>query len=355
MRIDPSPGFRSCSLMALLALGLTALACRTEPLAPLSPPVVATAQVERAPHGRVLRMSGTIEAERTTMLGFAVPGTVQEVLVDDGDAIRQGEVLARLTSSSYENALGIATAEAERAADMFRRVEPMHQHGTIPEVRVVGARTSLDAARHAVGIARKNLADCVLRAPEDGIVARRLIEPGATVGPGTPAFEIVQTREVRAIAPAPENAIRGIALGQPVRVMVAALGRELTGEVAEIGVLADPLTRTYPVEISLANDDGALKVGMVVDAVVPLPGDEPALTVPRTAVRIDERGATCLFVVGAGEKLERRAVDVAGFVGERTALNGGVSEGERVVVSGTPMLADGMTVRLATSRVARTP
>jgi RND family efflux transporter MFP subunit len=167
------------------------------------------------------------------------------------------------------------------------------------------------------------------------------------VAPGVPAYHVVQTRIVRAIAPVPENQIGRIRIGQPARVDVSALRREFAGEVFEIGVLADPLTRTYPVKITLDNADGALRVGMVVDVFLPIPASAPALVVPREAVRIDERGATCVFVVGLDGKVERRPVDVAGFAGEWTSVTEGIHEGENVVVSGTPMLADGMTVRVA--------
>lgn len=350
------PAQRWAGHLVLLALTLAVLAsagCRKQTVEPLPPPVVETAPVERVESGRDLRMSGTIEAERSTALGFAVPGTVEAVLADEGQAVRRGQVLARLTALSFEHALGIAEAEAARAEDLVRRIEPMHRRNTIPEVKWVEARTSLAAAQHGVEIARKNLRDAVLHAPEDGVVARRLIEPGATVAPAMPAFELVQTRIVRAVAPVPENQVGRIRVGQPARVAVAALGREFAGEVYEIGVLAEPLTRTYPVKITLHNPDGALKVGMVVDSFLPLVGDAPALVVPREAVRIDERGAASVFVVGSDDKVERRYVEILGFVGERTAVAGGVAEGDRVVISGTPMLADGITVRLAAAGEGR--
>jgi RND family efflux transporter MFP subunit len=340
------------SALALLAVTIGAMslaACKRDAVAPLPPPTVETAPVERLASARELRMSGTIEAERSTPLSFAVPGTVANVLVEEGQAVRRGQVLARLTPESYEHALGIATSQRDRAQDMARRLEPMHRNKTVPEVKWVESQTTLEAAEHAVEIARKNLNDTVLHAPEDGVVADRIAEPGATVAPGIPAFYLVQTRIVRAIAPVPENQIARIRVGQPARVTVAALARDFEGEVYEIGVLADPLTRTYPVKITLANREGMLKVGMVVDAFLPLPGDAPAMAVPREAVRIDERGAACVFVLGPGLRIERRHVEVIGFAAERTAIKNSLKEGEQVVVSGTPMLADGMTVRLATA------
>ena len=338
------------SALALLAVTIGAMslaACKREAVAPLPPPTVETAPVKRLMSARELRMSGTIEAERSTPLSFAVPGTVANVLVEEGQAVQRGQALARLTPESYEHALGIAVSQRDRALDMFRRLEPMHKNKTVPEVKWVESQTALEATEHAVEIARKNLNDTVLRAPENGVVARRIAEPGATVAPGIPAFHLVQTRIVRAIAPVPENQVARIRIGQPAHVTVGALGKDFKGEVYEIGVLADPLTRTYPVKITLANPEGMLKVGMVVDAFLPLPGDAPALAVPREAVRIDERGAACVFVVGPGLRLERRRVEVIGFAGERTALKNGLKEGEQVVVSGTPMLADGVIVRLA--------
>jgi membrane fusion protein, multidrug efflux system len=346
------------SALALLAVvsGAVPLAgCRADAVAPLPPLVVKTAAVERTDSARDLRMSGTIDAERSTMLSFAVPGTVEQVLVDVGECVQRGQTIARLTPTTFEHALGIALAAEERAEDVHRRLEPMHRNRTVPEVKWVEAQTALEAARHNVEIARKNLADAVLRAPRDGVIARRSIEPGATVAPGIPAFVLVQTRIVRAIAPVPENQVARIRVGQPARVAVAALGQEFTGTVHEVGVVADPLTRTYPVKITLANPEGVLKVGMVVDAFLPVPGEAPALVVPREAVRIDEHGAPCVFVLGPDGRLQRRKVTVAGFVGERTALRDGVNEGERVVVSGTPMLADGLAVRVAAAGQGNAP
>ena len=335
---------------ALVAVTITILsmaACKRNAVAPLPPPVVKTAPVERLGSARDLRMSGTIEAEHSTALSFAVPGTVEQVFVDVGQSVTRGQVVARLTPTSYDAALGIAKAQKMRAEDLARRLEPMHQHGTVPEVKWVEAQTALESAQNAVEIGRKNLNDTVLRAPEDGVIARRNVEPGVNVAPGVPAFQLVQTRIVYAVAPVPEDHIDQVHVGQSARVTVGALGREFTGKIYDVGVIANPLTRTYPVKVTLENPDGVLKVGMVVDVFLPVPGDAATLVVPREAVRIDEHGNGCVFVVQPDQKVKQHHVKVVGFVGEGIAIEGGVSEGDQVVVSGTPMLADGVTVRLA--------
>ena len=294
--------------------------------------------------GRELHLSGTIEAERSTGLSFAVPGTVREVLVQEGAPVTRGEALARLDPQAFQDALGIAQAKADQAQDAYRRLDPMHRNGTVPDVKWVEVETGLRQAQLALAMAQKNADDTVLRAPEAGVVARRSAEPGATAAPGIPAFVLVQSRVVLGTAPVPEQEVGGVQKGQPARVTVAALGRSFEGTVREIGVSADPLTRTYPVKVAIANADGSLRVGMVAEVILRQEAVARAVAVPPEAVRLDEAGKPCVYVLGGGDTLRRRSVEVSGYAGERLALARGVEAGERVVVSGTPMLADGMRV-----------
>ena len=110
-------------------------------------------------------------------------------------------------------------------------------------------------------------------------------------------------------------------------------------------MLANPLTRSYDVKVAVANPEGALRVGMVADIHLDVGGEGTALVVPPVAVRVDEEGKPCVFLVMADRTLQRRPVTVAGYVGENAAISAGLAEGDDVVVSGTPMLADGMVVR----------
>jgi len=307
---------------------------------------VRVASAVRTDSARDLRLSGTIEAERSTALNFAVAGTVAEVLVRDGEPVRRGQTLARLADASYRDALAITRAKADQAEDAARRLEPMHRNRTLPDVKWVEVETGLEQARRSVSMAQRNLDDTALKAPDDGIVARRNIEPGVTAAPGLPAFTLVQTRTVLATAPVPETQVARIRIGQPARVIVAALEREFPGTVRTIGAIADPLSRTYPVEVAVENPQGCLRVGMVAEVHVRRDDPATAVVVPREAVRVDDTGTPCVYTVTPDGKVRRKNVEVAGFLGEMTALAAGVAEGDMVVTSGTPMLADGMTVRV---------
>jgi membrane fusion protein, multidrug efflux system len=338
----------SCSGLALASL---LSGCEPPPaLLPLPPPRVEVMQVALSDSSRELRLSGTLEAERTVSLSFATLGTVQQVLVQEGEAVTRGQPLARLSPGSYQDAVGMAQAKVSQAEDAYRRLEPMHKNQTIPDIKWVEVDTGQQEARLALSLAQKSLTDTVLRAPEAGIVARRIVEPGMNAAPGVPAFLLVQTQTVVATAPLPEIHVAKIHKGDPVQVSVSALGKSYQTTVRDLGVMADPLTRTYRLRAAIPNPEGELRLGMVAQLRLRLPGEGQSLVVPPAAVRVDEQGRPCVFVVNKEQRLERRRVEVAGFVGEGTAISRGLAPGERVVTSGTPMLADGIAVHVAGER-----
>ena len=330
----------------LLALGLLLPAChQPQALVPLVP-TVSTRPAVRSDAARDLRLSGSLAAEKSTSASFATAGTVVEVLVQEGAQVKRGQVLARLSPRSFQDALGIAKAKADQAEDAYRRLEPMAKNKTLPEVKMVEVDTGRQQARLMLSMAQKNLEDAVLRASEAGVVARRHVEPGANVAPGIPVVTLVQTATMLATAPLPEMQVAKVKKGDVAKVTVPALKKTFDGVVREIAVIADPLTCTYEIKVAVPNPSQELRVGMVAEVRLQVPGESSAIVVPPEAVRVDETGAPSVFVVAKNNKLERRKGDVVGYLGEGTAISKGVAEGEQVVISGTPMLAHGMTVHV---------
>jgi RND family efflux transporter MFP subunit len=342
---------RRATILGLIVASSATCAPEAPP-PPLPPPTVRVTAVATSQASRELRLSGTLEAERSIALSFSTIGTVEQVFVQEGEAVTAGQPLARISPRSYADAVGVAKAAADRAEDAYRRLEPMHQNQTVADVKMVEVQTGLQQARLSLSMAQRSLDDTILRAPEAAIVARRSVEPGMSATPALPAFILVRTRTMMASAPVPELQIARVHKGDPARVSVAALGKTYDATVHDIAVTADPLTRTYTVRTSIPNLDGAMRIGMVAEVRMTVDSVSRNLVVPPEAVRVDETGSPCVFIVTKTETLERRHVEVAGFAGEGTALTAGVTAGELVVTSGTPMLADGIPVHIQ-DRVAQ--
>lgn len=338
-----SPAILSCITVSIAAT-ICLLGCRPAAPSVRQAPVVRVAEATISQTGLELRLSGTIEPDRSTNLSFAVVGTIREVLVSEGAVVERGQILARLDGHSYEDALAIAQAKTDQAQDAYRRMEPMHKNGTIPEIKWVEVESGLRQVQHSLSLARKNLEDTVLRAPEAGIIAKRNAEVGANVAPGLPTFILIQSRVVLATAALPEREAGSARPGQPARVVVGALKRSFSGTIREVGVTADPLTRTYPVKVEVENPDGILSVGMVADVYLRQESANALVTVPPEAVRLDEDGKTYVYILTDGV-VNHRSVEVAGYSAERLAIMRGLAAGEQVVISGTSMLSDGIRVR----------
>jgi len=309
------------------------------------PPIVRTGVVASSNSIGDLVLSGELEADVSVAVSFRTLGTVQKVLVSEGQAVRQGQVLAVLDGGLQKDQLASAQAKVLQAEDAWNRLAPMHKNGTVPEIKWVEIETDRAQARSMVSTALRGVEDATLRAPLSGIVAKRSVEPGEQAPVGLPAFTIVQTGTMLATVPVAEKDVAGLRSGASARVRVEAIGQELPGKIREIGIEANPLTRTYKVKVAIPNPKGLLRVGMVSEVRLRVPGGRPAMLVPAAAVLTDAADHRFVWVEADGT-VRRRLVHVSGFLKEGVAVDSGLSDGERVVVSGTPMLSDGLSVRI---------
>ncbi|HEX8906998.1 MAG TPA: efflux RND transporter periplasmic adaptor subunit, partial [Longimicrobiaceae bacterium] len=178
-------GAGAAAWVVVAACGPEARAAQSDAEAAVPVRVQPAAVVERPAESRA---SGVVQARTTVDLAFQVPGKVVRVGPDEGDEVRAGEVLAQLDPTEYSLGVQQAAAAAERASAERARYEPLLGAGSVApndyERMVSAARQSAAAA----GLARKRLADTRLEAPISGVVARRAVEPGATVAPGAPVF-----------------------------------------------------------------------------------------------------------------------------------------------------------------------
>jgi membrane fusion protein, multidrug efflux system len=309
------------------------------------PTLVRTVAATNTDSAADLVLSGTLEADVSVGVGFRGLGTVQKVLVSEGQTVRQGQVLAIQDDASLKDQLATAQAKAAQADDAYNRMEPMHKNGTLPDIKWVEVETGRDQARSMVSMAQRNRDDAVLRTPLSGIVAKRSVEPGEQAPVGQAAFTVVQIGTMLATVAVAEKDVSRIKVGTSARVSVSATGRNLVGKVREIGVVADPFTRTYKVKVAVPNPGGELRVGMVSEVRLRVPTGRPSVVVPTAAVLVDAENRRFVWIAVDG-KARRRVVKIAGFLGEGVAVDSGLSAGEPVVVSGTPMLSEGLPVRV---------
>lgn len=286
--------------------------------------------------------SGTIEESESIPLSFSVMGTVSRVLVSEGERVKKGQLLAVMNNESYKNSYEIAASGEKRAEDAFKRLEQMYKNGNLPEIKMVEVESGMQQARAAAAIAKKNLDDCNLYATVDGIVGKRSIEPGMNTAPGLATITLVKIEKVFARVPVSENEIAMIEKGQEAVIIIPALGEEqFTGRIEEVGVIADILAHTYKIKIAIVNRTGKIKPGMICNVSIPKKLDKTMLVVPSQSVLVDESGRRYVYTADTVQKIAvKKYVQTNLLLREGIGIAGGLTEGEKVVVSGIQKLTD---------------
>lgn len=348
-------------LRAGLALaGLLALAaCGEQEAAPAASPAlsvsVATPVLRDLP--RRIPASGSVAAWEDVVLGVEVSGQrVASVDVEVGDVVREGQPLLQLDTRSLamqlrqaEAALAQAEANLQVASANARRGERLKREQLVAaseaEQLIAGeltAKAQRDTARAQVENARLQLGFATLRAPHDGVISSRSVQPGQVVAAGTELLRMIRDQRLEWRAELPEAAFVQVREGLPVRLQGPA-GEIIEGTVRTLSPGLDARSRTGTVYADLPAP-GALRAGMYAPGEILL-AEREVLTVPAEAI-VERDGYTYLFVLGEGDIVSQRRVELGARSGDLVEVRQGLRPGESVVTAGAGFLGDGDHVRV---------
>lgn len=310
---------------------------------------VKTVQVSISEASNNFRYSGSIEPSLTVPLSFKTPGTIEKIYVNEGDVVKKDQLLAILDNSDMENVYQVAHSKYQQAKDAYDRLKTVHDEGGLTEIKWVEMETGFEQARASLEIAQSNLDKCNLRAPVDGIIGKRNVEPGqSTIGLNLVHMELVELNTVYVKVSVPENEISRIKKGQKAEILVSALNnRQFEGTVNTISPVAERISRTYTIKIAVSNPKLELKPGMVCDVTLNLGNTSGILTVPYKAVSKDNEGITFVYLLTPDNKrVKKQPVTVGNYHISEIEILEGVSEGQIIVSEGVEKLSDNSLISL---------
>lgn len=294
-------------------------------------------------------VSGVLEPARDVSLTAPVADVLEAVLVQEGQAVSRGQVLARFRTSGTAPAAAGAEAQRRAAQSEYQRMKNLFAEGAVSERDVERAEAQVRAAEAEAAQAGKRLRESTVRAPFAGVVAERRVQAGDRVGDGDPLFRIVNVSELEFEATVPAEHADRIAPGAPVTLTVSGLAdRRLEGRVARVNATADAATRQVRVYVTVPNRDRGLVGGLHASGVIVLARAGDVLAVPQAAVRGAGSDSTHAWAV-AGGRVERRALAL-GVVDEQRGLvevTRGLAAGDTVIVGPVEGLATGQPIQVA--------
>lgn len=331
-------------LTSALALALLAgCANKNEKAVESAPVKVTTATVVNQSTVQRLNFSGTVEAGQTIPLTFEMTGTVQKVLVEAGDAVSAGQLLATIDKTDARNMYEMTLAKQKQAQDAYDRLKTVYEKGSLPEVKWIEMQTNLEQANSSLKIAENNLKKCELKSPVSGIVGRRNVETGMSALSITGApIEIVDLKTVNIKISIPEKEIGKLKKGAEATFTVGALnGKEFTGEVTNISPVADRLSRTYEAKIQVNNRSGELKPGMVCDVRIDIADNQKRLLVPYLCVTRDNENQQYVYLIDKkANTAQKRIVTTGNYYDKFLEITSGLNEGDLVVKNGKDKLTN---------------
>ena len=336
---------RRIVLMAAVLAG-----CSNAPDKPRADPpqLVRFATVGGASQAGGVTAAGTVALRRETSLGFTTPGRIARLLVNEGDTVAAGQLLAALDQTTVGAGLASAQAERVRATAEYRRSVGLAEKGWVTRPRVESAEAAMRAAEANVRANGFSAANARIVAHGTGVVLARLAEPGQVVAAGTPVVVVGERASgyVLRLALSDRDAAK-VTRGAPAEVRLDALGgASLAGQVVEVAGRADPATGTFLIEIGLPADP-RLRSGQIGTARIVSGGVVGGtLAVPSQAVFAARAGEAFVYVL-ASDRVKLRRISVAETGDAGVTVTGGIARGERVATSGIDRLSDGAKVRIA--------
>lgn len=355
----------------LLCSLLVAAACNGEPSDDVAPTTGSTATaVQIGPENVVVAkrdqivigpiVSGALRAEREATVRAELGGQMLEVMVEEGRPVKKGMLLGRIAARSLadtrqsalsavrsaENQLAVARREAERTEQLVKAGALAHRDLDTAQSNVAAAEAQVADARARLASAEADLADAVIRAPINGVVARRAVNAGDVVSPGTELFMIIDPSALRLDAAVPSDDLRVLRIGAPVQFQVRGYDEALEGRIDRIAPQADPVTRQVPIYVTIPNVGGRLVAGLFAEGRVIAESAE-GVVVPMNAVNTREPTPWVMRVRDG--KAEKVAVTL-GLVDSRTEqlqIASGVTEGDILLRGSAQGITPGTPVNVA--------
>lgn len=289
---------------------------------------------------------GVIEAQQSTMVSFTGMAVLKTMTVSEGQRVKKGQLLATIDDTQAQNALTAAKSALEQALDAQTRMKQLHDNNSLPEMKWIEIESKVKQAQASYDMCKKNLEECAIYAPCDGVIGSKIMNVGETVLPSEPVLDILSINKVKVRVSVPEKEISGITKQTPSIISLDAIPEKtFKGGYIEKGVSADAITHTYDIRISLNNPDWQILPGMVAKVYLTSQQEEPRITLPIRSIQQSANKKLFVWIVKDG-KAQRAFIKTGETINNRIVITEGIQENDQVITEGYQKVGEGTPVKI---------
>ena len=299
-----------------------------------------------------LRFNGTVRSAERADLAFRINGRVINILVEEGQKVNKGQLLAQLDSRDAKTVLGSARLEYKNSKAEYTRGKAIYQKSqAIAKSDLDTLSTRYNLAKNRLEEATRQLEYTQLTAPFDGIIGRKMIDNHVQIQANAPVLTIHDLDNLEVLINIPDTVMLGELKGSKALAQISAVPNEQFPLVlSTYGTQADPITQTYPVVLTFEDLRGFnVLPGMTVKVVPVHPStatnNNAFITIPLTAIVPDNKGSQFVWLVDAQNNIHQRTISAGELLTDRIVITDGLHIGDRIIIAGVTSLKADMKVK----------
>ena len=292
-------------------------------------------------HNRIIRISGVTAPDKRTTLATRSAGILGELKVEKGDPVKAGDVILVLDGAEKQSMVTTAEALLDQRRKEADNVERLVKTGIVPTTQSDNARSALASARSQLEAAQAEIDRLTVVAPFSGIIDQVKVEEGSWLPSGEAVAVLIQLDPVVALGEVSEREIAHVSVGREADVRLIS-GEIVSGSVRHVSLEATAGTRTFPIEVAIANPDNKVPSGMTAEIMVKSEAVS-AVKLPRSVVTLDSSGNLGLRILKADGTVGFVPIDLIDDTPGGLILSG-VPTDAKIIVAGQDLVSEGETV-----------
>jgi membrane fusion protein, multidrug efflux system len=309
----------------------------------IEPTLIETVQLGTTTFSESIELVGETEPLREANLSAEMPGRIIRLDVAEGQEVTAGQTVLRLDTSTQSASIGQIEAQLRQVEADIERNERLLERGIGTAATVEQLQTQRDVLNENIVQIRTGVRLGTTSSPITGLVVDTMAEEGEYASPGQPLARIIDISSLIVRVGLPEREITYVSEGMPITVRIEATGEVLEGRLTRIAAEANRNSRTFPLEITIDNNNRRLRAGMRASVLIPKRQIASAVVVPRDAILQGINAPEAYVYDGSGVEVRELALGPGrgGFV----VVESGLNAGEAMVVRGHRGLVPGESVR----------
>ncbi|WP_159949111.1 efflux RND transporter periplasmic adaptor subunit [Polaribacter septentrionalilitoris] len=316
-------------------------------------PLVTALNVKNEVFTHYLELQGNVKTKQNVLIYPEMPGTLERVLVKEGQKVTKGQILARIDDGGMSQQVAQLEATTALAKTTYERQKRLWEQKIGSEIQFLQTKTNYEAQKNTLAQLKKQLDKSTIRAPFSGIIDEVIKTQGNVVspGPGSEIFRIVNLGNMYIEADVPETYITNITKGKDVEIQFPVLGKTIDTKVRQTGNFINPSNRTFKVEIGVPNQDRSIKPNLTAKLKINDYTNSEAILIPQSIISENAEGKQYVYVVkniknNIGTAMQT-VVKTGKTQGDIIEILDGISVGDQLIEAGARTVKDGQEVKIS--------